>query len=187
MHAVAPTAWARRSAKITLFTCGRRNRMRSLISVACENKFSKQKNPNPSPLQRRSRHTPRRAIRAAARRLAATIRSPTLAVITVTESAAPAACCPRRRWIGYPTARRRRRPPAPPFVRGRSALGAGSAWSAATRGGRTTPAAAVVRRGRVASLSSTAAAVRRGWQWCCRLRHRPLAGSIRHPHRAPRF
>lgn len=170
MHAVAPTAWARRSAKITLFTCGRCNRMRSLISVACENKFSKQKNPNPSPLQERCIPATRRRQRRIRRprrppsSLSLDPSSTPLAVITVTESAAPAACCPRRRWIGYPTARRRRRPPAPPFVRGRSALGAGSAWSAATRGGRTTPAVAVVRRGRVTSLSSTAAAVRRGWQ-----------------------
>lgn len=95
-----PTAWARRSAKMTLFACGRRNRMRNGI-FACgrlyqphakiKSRKKKPTNPNPSP-------PPERRIPAA-----------------------------RHHRIDYPTTRRRRRPPAPLFARVRRALGAGSA------------------------------------------------------------
>lgn len=97
--------------------CGRRNRMQSLISVACENKFSKQKNPNPSPLQERCIPATRRSHRIALPPPRRRHDPAVAAAAVITSPNQPPACCPRRldRFL-----RRRRRPPH--HVRARSAL-----------------------------------------------------------------
>lgn len=94
-HAVTPTAWARKSAKITLFTRGRLYRPHAKINSA-NKKNKKQKTRTLAPRRLPSSPAP-------------DLSPPLPTIVANAGSASPTAHCPHRHRIGYLIIRRQSR------------------------------------------------------------------------------